>query len=642
MMFAKHGHTGLILIVFAAVLVAMPSSLFADTPSHDDMVAMALQAFDDRLYGQAESYGAAFLEKFPNSPHRARMQYLLGRIYFLQGKFVKARETFLTLINDDEVCTADQAEGLFWLAESCAQLDRWEEAKAYYVEFVSKTSDSPFLEKSLFALGLICLEEKLFSGAEAYLSNAVMAYPHGRYVAEAKYYRGLIYADWKNYHRAVQLLREAMFAPSGLPDPLRRDCLFQLAENRLRLGQFRLALPYYREFCQTYPDDARTPFALYGAGWCQVKTGQGEPALVFFQELIKRFPKSDPYRLALFRTGEIHLEHNDFDKAGDAFGRIVKEFPESDLVPQALVNLGWSHLNLGDWDAVIEISHRLLKLPSVRVERALPQLLLGEAHFQRAQYKEALPYYFSLLNTPSQRENALYKISRCSFFLDEYKHAITNVEILSLEYPDSDDLEECLYLRGKAAYQLGDTEKAAASFLDIVKQERDDSWTVAASYELGKIYYERKDLNRAKDLFARITQIAPQTETAILASYYLGIIHTKEDNSGDALRSLHVGLESENAAVAAECHYRIGEIYLEKKAYYLSLHHFQTIVDTLVDQHEWVELALFQMGKVRLLQGDPAEADRIFRSVLEKSKDPDLREASERVLASIETEKPKP
>jgi TolA-binding protein len=642
MMFVRHCQTGLILIAFTAVVVAMPSGLLAETPSHDDMVAMALQAFDDRLYGQAESYGVAFLEKFPNSPHRVRMRYLLGRTYFLQGRFVKAREAFLTLINDDEVCFSDQADGLFWLAESCAQLDRWEEAKAYYVEFVSKTSDSPFLEKSLFTLGLICLEEKLFSGAEAYLSNAVMAYPRGRYVAQAQYYRGLIYAHWKNYHRAVQLLREAMFAPSGLPDPLRRDCLFQLGENRLRLGQFRLALTYYREFCQTFPEDARTPFALYGAGWCQVKTGQGESALVFFQELIRRFPKSDPYRFALFRTGEIHLEQDHFEKARDAFGRIVKEYPESELVPQALVSLGWCHLNLGDWDAVIEIAHRLLKLPSGQVEKALPQLLLGEAHFQRAQYKEALPYYFSLLNTPSQRESALYKISRCYFFLEEYKDAITNVEILSLEYPDSDYLQECLYVRGKAAYQLGETEKAAASFLEIVKQEKDDSWTVAASYELGKIYYERKDLNRAKDFFARITQTAPRTETAILASYYLGIIYTKEDNSGDALRSLHVGLESENATVAAECHYRIGEIYLERKAYYLSLHHFQTIVDTLADQPGWVELALFQIGNVRLLQGDAAEADRIFRRVLEESKDSDLREASEKMLASIATLKPKP
>jgi len=344
----------------------------------------------------------------------------------------------------------------------------------------------------------------------------------------------------------------------------------------------------------------------------------------------------------LFRTGEIHLEQDDFEKARDAFGRVVKEFPEGELVPQAMVNLGWCHLNLGDWDAVIEIAHRLLKLPSGPVEKALPQLLLGEAHFQTAQYKEALPYYFSLLNTPSQRENALYRISRCYFFLEEHKDAITNVEILSLEYPDSDYLEECLYLRGKAAYQLGDTEKAAASFLDIVKQGKDDSWTVAASYELGKIYYERKDLSRAKGLFARITETAPRTETAILASYYLGIIHTKEGHSGDALRSLHVGLESENAAVAAECHYRIGEIYLERKTYYLSLHHFQTVVDTLADQSGWVELALFQMGNVRLVQGDPVEADRIFRRVLTESKDADLREASEKMLASIETLKTKP
>jgi len=638
----KHGQTISTLFVLAAVFVCTPICLCAETPSHDDMVTTAARAFKDRLYGQAEDHLVAFLERFPTSPQRLEMQYLLGRTYFLQGRFVKARETFLSLINDDQVSLPDQTNGLFWLAESCTQLDQWDEAKAYYVEFVSKTSDSPYLEKSLFALALICLKNKSFFEAEAYLSKGVMAYPMGRYVAQEQYYRGLVYGEWRNYHRAVQLLRDALSAPPGLPDPLLRDCLFQLAENRLALGQFRLALPHYRDFYRAYPEDKRAPFALYGVGWCQLRTGQGEAALASFQELIKQFPKSGPYQLALFRTGEIHLEQGHLEKAREAFGRLVKEFPENELVAEALVNLGWCHLNLGSWDEVTRVAHRLLKLPSDQVEKALPQLLLGQAHFQRAQYEEALPYFFSLLNTPSQRENALYKISRCYFYQGEYKDAITNVEILSLEYPDSDYLEECLYLRGEAAHHLGDTEKAAASFLEILRQEKDNPWAVAASYELGKIYYERKDLKKAKNFFFRITQTAPQTETAILASYYLGIIYTKENTSGEALRYLHAALDSENKAMEAECHYRIGEIYLERKAYFLSLHHFQTVVDTLADQTGWVELALFQIGNVRLTQGDTTEANRVFRKVLEESKDPDLREVTESILASLEKGKLQP
>jgi TolA-binding protein len=165
---------------------------------------------------------------------------------------------------------------------------------------------------------------------------------------------------------------------------------------------------------------------------------------------------------------------------------------------------------------------------------------------------------------------------------------------------------------------------------------------VAASCELGKIYYERKDLKKAKNLFFRITQTAPQTETADLASYYLGIIYAKENNSGEALRHLHVALDSENRTMKAECHYRIGEIYLEKEAYFLSLHHFQTVVDTLADQTGWAELALFQIGNVRLAQGDAAEAQRVFQRVLEESKDPDLREVSESISAALEKGKPQP
>jgi len=630
------------MILVWGTLVALEGLSPGETPPEDQMVAIAVEAYGDKLYPLAESQIVAFLQRFPQSSRRLNMIYLLGRTYFLQGKFSKARETFLGLINDDDVDLVDQANGLFWLAESCAQLDRWEEAKAYYIEFVGKTSDSPFLEKSLFALGLICLKDNALAEAEGYFSKAVTAYPYGQYVSQERHYLGLIYSRSRNYHRAVQFLRKAISVPSALPTDLRKDALFQLAENRLRLGQFQLALPYYMAFYSTYPEDSRAPLSLYGAGGCQLETGQREAALGSFQKLIKQYPKSDPYHRALCRIGKIHLEKSDYQKAREAFSQVAKESADSELLVQALVNLGWCYLNIGDFDEMTRVAHRLLKLQSGQIRRTLPQLLLGEAHFQRGQYKDALPYFFNLLNTPSQRENALYRISRCYFYEGEYKDAITNVEILSLEYPDSDHLEDCLYLKGQAAYHLGDTEKAIASFVEILDKERRDRWTVAALYELGKIYYERKDLERAKDLFARIVDTAPEEETSILASYYLGIICFKEKNSSEALRHLNDALESNNRAIRAECHYRIGEIYVQEEVYYLSLHHFQTIVDKLNDQKGWVELALFEIGNIRLAQGESAEAEKAFQRVLDESKDPDLREASKKILAPIEQLKPSP
>lgn len=629
-------------IILWVTLLGLEDLSPGETPSEDQMVVIAVGAYRDRLYPLAESQIFAFLQKFPQSHHRLGMLYLLGRTYFLQSKFGKARDAFLRLINDDHVNPVDQTNGLFWLAESCAQLDRWDEAKAYYLEFVGKNADGPLLEKSLFALGLISLKEKALTEAETYFSKGVLAYPNGRYNSQEQYYRGLIYGQWNNYHQAVQLLREAIFSPSGLGDPLRKEALFHLAENRLRLGQFQLALPYFMDFYGAHPQDPRAPLALYRAGWCQLNTGQKEVALESFRKLIRQFPKSDPYPHALCKIGEIRLEQRDYEKAKEAFSQVIKEFPDSELAVPALVNLGWCILNLGDFDGMTRVAHRLLKLPSGQMEKTLPQLLLGEAHFQTGQCKEALPYFFNLLNTPSQRENALYKISRCYFYEGKYKDAITNFEILALEYPDAKHLEECLYLRGRAAYHLGDTEKAIASFSEILTNEKHDFWTVAALYELGKIYYERKDVKKAKTLFSRIIRAVPETPTAILASYYLGIIYFKEKNSPNALLYLNDALDSRNRAIKAECHYRIGEIYLQKGSYDLSLHHFQTIVDTLTDQRGWVELATFEIGRVRLAQGDLARAAKAFQKVLEVSKDPDMREASEKMLVSMEKSKPKP
>lgn len=626
----------------AIALLGQADLSFGETPSESELVAVVVGAYEDRLYPVAESQILEFLRQFPQSNRRLTMTYLLGRIYFLQAKYRKSRETFLNLINDKSVDTVGQMNGLFWLAESSAQLNRWEEAKAYYTEFVGKASESPFLEKSLFALGVIALKEKALTEAEEYFKKGLMEFPNGRYRFQQKYYLGLIDGRSKNYHRAVQLLGEAISPHSDLPLSLRRDALFELAENRLRLGQYQLALPLYLEFYSTYPDDHRAPSALYGAGWCQLNTGQRGAALESFREVMERFPKSGPNHYALYRIGEIHLERKNYEKAREAFRQLVDGFPDSEMLAPALVNLGWSLLNLGSFDEMTRVAHRLLNLPSGRIEKTLPQLLLGEAHFLKGEYKEALPYFFNLLNTPSQRENALNKISRCYFHNGEYKDAITNVEILSLEYPDSKNLAESLYLRGQAAFRLGDTEKAIASFSEILEKNRNDSWTVAAQYELGKIYYERKDLRKAKKLFSRIVRDAPNSSTADLASYYLGIMYFKEENSPRALLYLDRALESPNEAIKAESHYRIGEIFFRKKAYDLALSHFQIIVETLADQNGWVELAFFEIGNIHHAQGESAEAQKAFQKVLELSKDPDLREASEKMLTFSEGPLPKP
>ena len=128
-----------IMIIVWGAFVGLADLSLGDVPSEDQMIAIAVEAYSDKLYPVAESQILAFLERYPKSPQKLHMIYLLGRTYFLQGEFPEARETFLTLINDDDVDLEDQATGLFWLADSFAQLDRWEEAKAYYIEFIGKT-----------------------------------------------------------------------------------------------------------------------------------------------------------------------------------------------------------------------------------------------------------------------------------------------------------------------------------------------------------------------------------------------------------------------------------------------------------------------------------------------------------------------
>ena len=341
---------------------------------------------------------------------------------------------------------------------------------------------------------------------------------------------------------------------------------------------------------------------------------------------------------ARFRLGEIYVHEKDHTKALEEFKGVVQDFPKSPTFGKSLLHMGWCYLNVGQFEEAAEISHKILKLPAHEREKSLSQLILGEVYFHENRYSEALPYYFNLINIPEYRENALFKMAQCYFYEGKFKEALTNIEILTLEYPDFKNMQELLFIRGEASSKLEDFDLAIHSYQQIIKANKTGKWTAHALFNLGKMYILRRDLEKVKEVFQRIIEDFPNSPLSPLAAFRLGTIYFNEGNVDKALDAYTLALSTDEKRVLAESYFRRGEIYFKQTDYSKAMENFKAIEGNFKAQTPWYELAQFEMGNLQRQLGKTAEAKATYKKVLKDSKDPELKGIIQKMLDELEME----
>ena len=85
------------------------------------------------------------------------------------------------------------------------------------------------------------------------------------------------------------------FPACGFPAPadLAPNAQYYIASIHSSLGDFENAVREFDIVLEKYPDNNKTPDAMYGKGQALIKMGRRTDGSREFQELIKKFPKND-------------------------------------------------------------------------------------------------------------------------------------------------------------------------------------------------------------------------------------------------------------------------------------------------------------------------------------------------------------
>ncbi|MFQ5962627.1 MAG: tetratricopeptide repeat protein [Candidatus Methylomirabilales bacterium] len=109
-------------------------------------------------------------------------------------------------------------------------------------------------------------------------------------------------------------------------------------------------------------------------------------------------------------------------KLREALEHLRAAEPRSADSAETLYFLGYSLLALGDWDQGSDYVQRALDIdPKFRYGE--PYLRLGDYHFERRRFAEALPYYENFRSIHASSAEGLYKMGLCYYEMGRFSEA---------------------------------------------------------------------------------------------------------------------------------------------------------------------------------------------------------------------------
>ncbi|MBZ4648479.1 MAG: Tetratricopeptide domain protein [Desulfomicrobiaceae bacterium] len=146
-----------------------------------------------------------------------------------------------------------------------------------------------------------------------------------------------------------------------LPDHLREEVLYTLAELRMKEAKDDLASQYLKvreaflEALNFNPASVRAPQALINLGYLNLAVGNEPEAKAYFDLLRRKYPRDFHVPLIDYYWGEYFSRRGQWSQAADHFQAVIQQYPDSQPVLQSAVGLVRALAELGFWAKAWEI-----------------------------------------------------------------------------------------------------------------------------------------------------------------------------------------------------------------------------------------------------------------------------------------------
>ncbi len=599
----------------------------------EQLIRVGIGAYHDGFYDIAEKQFSQFVRNYPNHQRIYEICYLLGKTLLNKGKEKEAEKVFLKIINEGKRFEyTDYA--LFWVAEIEMKSGRATDAYKVLLFLINKFPKFEWIDHSYYLLGLLDFKSGKFPYAEASFKKVLLLSKRDELIQCACFWLGVLSYKESNYEAAIGYFKKISGEPRVVQKTYSKYALFWLGGSQLKLGRFDEAKLSYKAFYERFSNDPLVSEAYWRVGVCEYRLGNVHEAIEILQMFKKQFKDPLLASYTYYLLGEMFLMNGDYASSIKELNLLFDQTKESILWGVAALTLFWDYAHLGDMEGVNRIFQRLQKMNSLEEEKTFIQWLNAEMIFSEGRVSDSLPYYFNILNT-TYREKALFRIGQGYFFENKFREAITNFDILLLEFPNSQSVGERQFMKGECFLQLRDVDQALGAFDLCARENRNNPWRLFALTQSGMIYLSREEKDKAEGVFKGILDEFPNHPLSYHAALQLGNLYFKKKNMMEAISQYTTVLKGNILELSGEASFGLGEIFYQQGRYEKALTSFETAIRYFQEDSIWFFLAQLEVANLEKHAGKYEEAKKLYRFVLDHSKDEEMRKAAKELLDPI-------
>ncbi|MDX5481910.1 MAG: tetratricopeptide repeat protein [Hymenobacteraceae bacterium] len=363
-----------------------------------------------------------------------------------------------------------------------------------YIELIgddAKTADAQYY----YALSGLYL---LHPDAEQLILNFAKKYPTHPKTTLANYELGLYYFEQKDYKKAVELLKQA---------PVHLLSIKQNNELEFKLG--------YSYFATKDFDNAKIYFDK------NKTTG--------FREDEHRFAYASNYY-----AGYISYRKGDYAAAKADLKVAEKNEAYANIVPYMITEILYKENDI--YEVIRYGEAALAKRPPVQQADEIA-LLVGDAYYQKADYKTAEKYFNQYAEGKRSFDPVVqYKIAFTDYKNNNYKNAIANFKAVALK---KDALgQNAAYYLGLSYLKENNKQFALTAFDQARKNDHDKDVTEAATLKYAQVNYELGNFREVINSLADFNKNYPNSEQGEEADKLLSEAYFGSNNYAEAIRHI--------------------------------------------------------------------------------------------------------
>ena len=620
-----------IILIWGILLV--PDIHSTNLSQEEQLIRVGIGAFNDGFYDIAEKQFSDLVKDYSNHSKLYDICYLLGKTLLSKGRLKEARSVFLRIVNGNKKFEY-MDHTLFWLAEIETELGNVEEARKLFLSIIKRFPKFEWIDYCYYLLGLLDLGSNLLTHSETAFKKVPQLSKNSELIRSSSFWLGILSFKQRDYQGAANHFRMTWEEPKYIPPGYLKYALFWLGEAHLKLGKFNEAKLNYKTFSERFKNDSLIPEINWRLGFCEYRLGNLKESIEIFQSFKNQSNDSPPISYTHYLLGQIFLATGDYSSSIKEINSILNKPQGNILSGVSLLALFWNYVHLGEMEGANKVFQRLQKLNHFEDEKAFVQWLNAELIFSEGRISDSLPYYFNIVNTRF-REKALYQIGKGYFFENQFREAITNFDILFLEFPNSQYAEECLFLKGESLNKLGNLDPALETYDLIVRQNKNSLWHLFALTQIGSLYLSRNEKDRAESAFKKVMDRFPNHPLFYNAAFQLGNLHFMKNNIAEAVQYYSIILRGNLLELFGEAYFSLGEIFYQQGKYEKALANFETAVRYLKEGSLWFFLTQLEIGNLQRKWGKHEEAKKAYTIILNDSRDEEVKKAAKILLNHI-------